>query len=222
MAIEQINGQDATLGMNRLTGQNSMGKDEFLTLLVAQLQHQDPLKPMDSTDFTAQLAQFSSLEQLSNMNGKLDTLTLSQVAFNNTQAVSYIGREILAEGSLLRFDGTNPAGCVFELAEAAQGVFVNVYDQTGRFIRTFEAGALESGTQNASWDGRDQDGNLMPTGDYFFEVSAVDAENAAVQATALTRGTVTGVTYRNGRAYLAAAGREISIDEVRRVLSAGE
>ncbi|MBU8911758.1 MAG: flagellar hook assembly protein FlgD, partial [Desulfobacterales bacterium] len=73
---------------------STMGKDDFLKMMIAQLQHQDPLNPLDGTDFTAQLAQFSSLEQLSNMNTQLETLGLYQSSLNNAQSISLIGKEI--------------------------------------------------------------------------------------------------------------------------------
>jgi len=78
---------------------DELDKNDFLNLLVTQLQYQDPLNPMDSADFTAQLAQFSSLEQLTNMSSQLKELTLTQNALNNSQAVSYIGRTVLSNGN---------------------------------------------------------------------------------------------------------------------------
>src|SRR5210317_754089 len=80
---------------------NVMGKDDFLNLLITQLQNQDPLKPTDSTEFTAQLAQFSSLEQLGNVNENLKQLQDFQASINNSQAVSLIGKEITATGNSL-------------------------------------------------------------------------------------------------------------------------
>jgi len=95
---------------------NTLGKDDFLNLLITQLQNQDPLSPMDSTEFSAQLAQFSSLEQLSNVNENLETLLLYQGSLNNSQAVSFIGKTITASGdSVLITDGI-PDNIHFELA----------------------------------------------------------------------------------------------------------
>ena len=79
-----------------------MGKDEFLKMLVAQLKHQDPMNPMDGTAFTAQLAQFSSLEQLQNINTQLTSFTKQQQSLGNAQAVNLIGREVLAKGDTFR------------------------------------------------------------------------------------------------------------------------
>lgn len=217
MSIEEIGGYAATTSQSQLTGGSSLGKDEFLNLLVTQLQYQDPLNPMDSTDFTAQLAQFSSLEQLTNLNEKFDALTQSQAALNNTQAVSYIGQTVLVEGGTLVSDGMGSVDCHFELAGPTEAVFVSVYDGSGQLVRTFDAGTLGSGYQKAAWDGCDQDGNPLPAGAYQFEVAAVDSENAAVDVTTLSTGQVTGVTFRNGTAYVAVAGGEFAVGDIRQV-----
>lgn len=217
MAIDQISGDGTIPAKKELTGSNSLGKDDFLNLLVTQLQYQDPMKPMDSTDFTAQLAQFSSLEQLSNLNSKFDALNSSQTTLNNTQAVSFIGKTIMAEGNALSFNGSSPVDCFFSLKEATSATSVHIYDSSGLFIRTFDTGPLSAGSQAASWDGRDQNGNPMPGGPYFFEVAALNADDAVVTATTLTEGVVTGVAFSEGKAYLTTAGKEIPIDAVHSV-----
>lgn len=221
MTIEQINGYSATTSQKQLTRESTLGKDEFLNLLVTQLQYQDPLNPMDNTEFTAQLAQFSSLEQLSNISEKFDELTRSQTALNNTQAVSYIGQTVLAEGNGVQFNGTAPVDCIFELEGAAAETDVSIYNGSGQFVRTVDAGALDSGQQTVSWDGRDQQGNRAPAGHYYFEILAVDAEDRTIAAKTLTRGKVTGVTFRSGNAYLTAAGKEIAIHDIREVSTSG-
>jgi flagellar basal-body rod modification protein FlgD len=153
---------------------NILGKDDFLTLLVAQLQHQDPLNPQDSTEFTAQLAQFSSLEQLGNVNDNLEYLKLATAAANNTEAVSLIGKQIIAAGNAIQREDGAAVACNFELAAEASAVAVNIYDPNGNFIRTFEGGALSAGAQALEWDGKDSQGHSVPDGVYSFEVLAVD------------------------------------------------
>ena len=100
---------------------NSMGKDQFLQLLLAQLQHQDPLNPMDSTDMTAQLAQFSQLEQLSNINTSLEYSKLYLASLNNAQAVDFIGKEIEARGDSVQLSEGNSAQLSYELNDGLDG-----------------------------------------------------------------------------------------------------
>ena len=96
----------ATTTATTASTRNVIGKDEFLKMLIAQLKHQDPMNPMDGTAFTAQLAQFSSLEQLQNINTQLTSFTRQQQSLGNTQAVNLIGREVLAKGDTIQAEGT--------------------------------------------------------------------------------------------------------------------
>ena len=105
-----------------------LGKNDFLNLLVTQLQHQDPLNPAESTEFTAQLAQFSSLEQLNNINDNLKNMELFQTSVTNSQAVSYIGKEITARGNTVQLESGLPAECQFELEARAALAVISVYN----------------------------------------------------------------------------------------------
>ena len=127
-----------------------LGKNDFLNLLVTQLQHQDPLNPAESTEFTAQLAQFSSLEQLSNINDNLKNMELFQTSVTNSQAVSYIGKEITARGNTVQLESGQPVECHFELADHVALVMISVYDAGGGFVKSFETGPLNSGRQSAA------------------------------------------------------------------------
>ncbi len=195
-----------------------LGRDDFLNLLVTQLQYQDPLNPMDSTDFTAQLAQFSSLEQLSNMSAQLKELNQSQAAFANSQAVGYIGHTVLSKGNDFAFDGTEPVPLAFELQNAAQNVFLSVYDANGGFVTSFESGAKGSGRQTAAWDGKDSNGSGMPGGDYRFEAMAVAADGGEIGVRPLSSGRVEGVAFSDGQAVLMLGRRQVAMADVIEVI----
>jgi flagellar basal-body rod modification protein FlgD len=191
-----------------------LGKDDFLNLLVTQLQHQDPLNPAESTEFTAQLAQFSSLEQLNNINDNLKNMALFQTAVTNSQAVSFIGKEIIASGNTLQLEDGQAAECQFELTANAALATITVYDTSGSFVKEFETGPLPSGRQTAEWDGMDRNGNRAQPGIYRFEVQAVDADNQNVGVTPLIKSVVTGVSLKNQTASLITELQTIAIDDV--------
>ncbi|NNF99216.1 MAG: hypothetical protein HKM93_07545 [Desulfobacteraceae bacterium] len=214
MPVNGINSIMSAGDQPKEVAKNVMGKDEFLNLLVAQLKHQDPLNPMDSTGFTAQLAQFSSLEQLQNVNDNLNTMGSSQSLMANSQAVNYIGKTITARGDGLNVDGGYADDIRFDLQSDAAAVFVNVYDATGNFVRNIEAGAMVMGEQSIPWDGLDQAGNQAMDGSYFYEVNAIDIAENEVGVDTFTTGTITGVNFRNGSAYLLAGSMEIPLDQV--------
>ena len=194
-----------------------LGKDQFMTLLVTQLQHQDPLNPMDSTGFTAQLAQFSSLEQLQNVNSNLSHLSATQASLSNAQAVSYIGKTVVSSISEFSVrNGTADSIC-FNLQGGAAAVKIGVYDAAGNLVSTIEKAKMAAGEQTVDWDGVNQKGKKVPDGKYSFEVSAVDTGNQPVGVNTYTSGKVTGVNYKNGSVYLLANQIEIPLSSVIKV-----
>ena len=193
---------------------NTMGKDAFLSLLVTQLQYQDPLNPMDSTDFTAQLAQFSSLEQLNDINDNLEYMHLYQASINNSQAVSFIGKEITASGTSVRLNGEDPSDLNFELSGNAAQVTAFIYDSSGRLARTIEVNGLESGMRSITWDGINNNGGQSPEGEYTFDVMATDINGNNLEVTTYMTGKVTGVTFRDKTTYLVLDGQEVAVGSV--------
>ena len=191
-----------------------LGKDDFLTLLITQMQNQDPLNPTDSVEYTAQLAQFSSLEQLSNVNKNLEYLQLFQPSINNAQAVSFIGKEITALGDGIQISEGVAETCEFELSAPAAGVTINIYNEAGNLVKTIERGAMDAGRQSLDWDATDQNGNLLEDGDYTFEVLAVDAEGQAVESITYSTGIVSGVTFIDGTTYFMVENQKIPIADI--------
>ena len=197
--------------------QKSMGKNDFLKMLVAQLQSQDPLNPMDSTGFTAQLAQFSSLEQLQNIDASLSALKSAQKVSTNAKAVDFIGREITAVGDHFLLESGRDPVLAYRLDQEADSVYMKIYDADGNFVADLELGAEPAGNHTATWDGRDLQGRRMPAGKYSFQVMAVDREGSAVASHTFTSGKVSGVDFKDGKAYLLVDGRQIGLGEIVRV-----
>jgi flagellar basal-body rod modification protein FlgD len=191
-----------------------MDKDAFLNLLITQLQNQDPLNPTDGVEFTAQLAQFSSLEQLSNVNDNLVQLQNYQASINNSQAVSLIGKDISAKGNGLELKDDSPVACNFSLDANAAVATVSIYDSTGEFVRSFEAEGLAAGHNTLFWDGTDKDGNPAANGTYSFEVLAADTEGRSIEATTFFNGTVDKVTFENDQAYLVSGSEKFALGDV--------
>ncbi len=196
------------------TEASDLGKDAFLNLLVTQLKNQDPLSPLDSTQFTAQLAQFSSLEQLSNVNDNLAILQLYQASINNSQAVGFIGKIVKSLGDTVCLDEDVQAEMNFKLAEEAHEVYIHIYDSTGSFVKTIECGSLDAGDHSIEWDGTDDEGNALPEGTYTFEVIANNADGEEVTATTFIIEKVTGVTFEDGITYLLAGDLKIPVSSV--------
>ncbi|MFC1891244.1 flagellar hook assembly protein FlgD [Thermodesulfobacteriota bacterium] len=150
----------------------SMGQDEFLQLFLAQLNHQDPLNPLDSTEFSAQLAQFSSLEQLFNVNENLESLKGIQSGGNRFQALELIGKDIEADGNIISHKENEMSSGSFTIDDETDCT-VYIKDINGYTVREMSLGIQNPGQHSFSWDGRDDYGNILDTGLYGFEVEAM-------------------------------------------------
>jgi flagellar basal-body rod modification protein FlgD len=195
-----------------------LGKEEFLKLLTVQLAHQDPLDPVSNEAFVAQLAQFSSLEQMQNMNRSLETSQLLDRSINNSLAAGLIGREVRASGGSLRLESGRPAEFFVGLGAAAR-VTVSIRNAAGQLVRSLEVGALTAGESRILWDGKDDAGEPLPGGDYRISVEAIDGAGRPVSASGATTGLVTGLRFSGGQALLIVNGREVPLDEVLEIRS---
>jgi flagellar basal-body rod modification protein FlgD len=194
-----------------------MGKDDFLTLLITQLRNQDPLNPSDSTEFTAQLAQFSSLEQLQNINDALASFEVYQSTANNIQASNFIGQTVTAAGDTVSVSNGTSDSLSVELDAPAQAVYIQIYDAYGEYVTDIEAGSLDAGMHTLAWDATDQYGADVADGRYTFSVMAVDADGNSVSTTSYITGLVTGVDYQSGETMLLIGDQEVSIASLIRV-----
>jgi flagellar basal-body rod modification protein FlgD len=176
-----------------------MGKDDFLKLLVTQLKYQDPLEPQSPEDYSAQLAQFSSLEQLAQMNSllesSLETNLLLATSVNNTLAANVIGKQVKAIGSETYFDGSNPAPIVYEIPRDAQNVQIEITDASGKTVRTIDINNIDAGEHTYEWNGKDKEGNYLEAGNYQIKIKATSYDGIEMNANTYMTGIVTGLRY---------------------------
>ncbi len=193
---EEISATDTSAALATATGPESsgiLGKTEFLKLLVAQLTHQDPLNPMEGTEFTAQLAQFTALEQLININQSLDKLGDLNSAVTQSQAINMIGKQITAEGNTIAMTNGVSSDVIFSLDKAVDSASISVFDDGGTLVSVVDTGVLSAGQNSIAFAGFDANDQPLPDGLYTFRVSAVDVEGNDVKATTFSSGIVTGV-----------------------------
>lgn len=206
-----------TLSTSDSGGKNSLGKEAFLTLLVTQLQNQDPLKPMEDKEFTAQLAQFSSLEEMKNISKSVDGLAASQASSSKTDAVGFIGKNVKALGGYAKVSGGSADPLQYELAKDASSVDIKISDASGKLVRLIQSSGVKSGANSALWDGRDNNGKILPDGGYTFDVAASDSAGGAVQTMTTMAGTVTSVKYELGEPYLMIGSVKVLLNNVMEV-----
>lgn len=218
MILTPVSGIGSTQNSAEKTTQ-TMGKEDFLKLLVTQLRNQDPLQPMESTEFAAQLAQFSSVEQLTNVNSKLETMLKYEESLNNAQAIGLIGKTVRASGNTVTLQEGSGTELHYTLSKDASDVTINIYDKEGKLVKSQNVGGQQAGNQSYIWDGADAAGNPSPPGNYRFEVKAKDAKGNDVAATTLMEGMVTGITFKGGVAYLTINGALIPAGDVTMVVT---
>lgn len=196
-----------------LVQNNTLGKEEFFEMLIAQLKYQDPLNPMDGTDFTAQLAQFSSLEQLINMNTNLETVASNQLLSNQIEAINLIGKNVAAEGDVIETDGTS-AQIVYSSEESISEGTVSIYDSDGSLVKTIDLGYQDAGINSVTWDCSD-----VENGSYTFEIEATNTAGESVSVDTYVIGTVTAVNFQDGSTYVQIGDAEVPFEDIVSVVS---
>lgn len=186
----------------KFTGKSELEKEDFLTLLVAQLENQDPLNPMDDKEFTAQLAEFSSLEQLTNISNGIDSMNENDTHQDMVSAVSFIGKDVRAEGSSLSIHEGEVSSLYYSLGETASNVYVNIYDPNGNLVRTAHLGGKQAGEHTFQWDGLDWAGEPLPDGIYSIGLAAEGVKGDPVMSYTEVSGEVAGVQSWSGQHYL--------------------
>lgn len=206
----------SALGTNK-----TMGKDDFLKLLVAQLKNQDPLKPQDNTEFVSQLAQFSSLEAAMGTNTRLDSITSQNQGMANTEVVALVGKVATVKGSLVTSQGSGVAVPVsFTLGASTDSTNVSIQNAAGKVIRTIPIGAHNAGVVKVNWDGRDDQGVVVSAGTYAVSVQAKTKDGSAVSVAQETTGQVKSVAFDKGYPVLTLAnGMQVPVSDLLKVES---
>lgn len=196
-----------------------MGKKQFLKLLITQMQNQNPLDPMDSKNFSEQLAQFSQVEQLNNMSDGFDksneiNKNLSD-SINQTLTTSLVGKKVKCKTNKVVMNQDGEGRITFELDGFAKNANIKIKNSEGEVVRNLNRNDLSKGMNVIEWNGKNAQGNAVPTeGNYSFEVSATDGQGNSVESKNITLGQVTGVNYQGDKTYLIVDGNKIPYESV--------
>ncbi|MDZ7641951.1 MAG: flagellar hook assembly protein FlgD [Desulfurivibrio sp.] len=185
---------------NEAVGDDSLDRQDFMTLFMTQLQHQDPMKPMDSHEMAAQLAQFSNMEATMKMSDNMEKLLDYQKSQNNLQLLGLIGENIETEGNELSMVDGAADKTSYVLEEPAASSVVYIYGPGGQLARSMDMGYQEAGEHTLAWDGQDNNGELAPDGPYTYKVEALTPEGQEVGVERRASGKVTGLDFNTGQA----------------------
>lgn len=215
MSVNGIN--DAlgpVLGLPQAEG-TAAARMDFMELLVAQIQNQDPLSPLDNAEFTSQITQFTMLEELETMNAKLDENLMMGQSINNTAMLGLVGRQVTVEGNRTEVTG-GTAGENMIATAGAGTARIEVTDDTGHVVATYLKD-VDAGLNDVTWDGRMADGTVAVDGAYTITVTVADAAQTEVPFTTLMTGPVQGLRYENNMAVVMVGGLEFLVSEIYKV-----
>ena len=207
--------QSATAGPS---GNQQISQQQFLTLFIEQLKNQDPLSPLQPDQLTAQLAQFSSLEQLTGINTRLDTLTGATKQTTSSALLGLLGKEVQVDGGKLIMKDGKGSRTSYTLDERAEHVKVTIRDSAGKSVRVLDLGAGEAGAHEFTFDGKGDDGNVLADGTYQLAITAQAAGAQAPTPVSLTTfALIDGVDLNGDSPALLAGDTRIPLDQVHQV-----
>lgn len=186
--------------------------NQFLKLLVTQLQHQDPLQPMDANQFTQQLVQFASVEQQIAQNANLEQLVTMQKGALMGSAINYLGSMVEVSGASMTLQGGS-AAAMYTLPESATKTTITVTDANGNRVLSL-AGDTTSGSHTFTWYGQTTSGQQLPDGTYNFAVSATRADGSSIDVTTRVLGLVSGILTDGDEPTLVIGGEQVALSDV--------
>jgi flagellar basal-body rod modification protein FlgD len=195
-------------------GNQELGKNQFLELMIAQFNNQDPLEPAKNEEFIAQLAQFSSLEGIQNLNATVESMAAAMRSSTTLQAASLVGRSVLAPAPQALMEGDGLAGNVVN-DKAGREIVVEIADASGALVKRFSLGQQAEGGARFRWDGTNAEGQVQPPGVYLVNAYAIDGDETSQLDVELPE-RVASVSFDNGEARLnLAGGASVRLSEIK-------
>ncbi|MCK5097510.1 MAG: flagellar hook capping protein [Desulfobacteraceae bacterium] len=211
-SVNMINASYDSSASNSVEKEDDLGRDAFLKMMVAQLQNQDPLNPMEGSEFSSQLAQFSQLEQLLNLNETMTSLKTSFEENSNMDVTGFIGKEVVGDvDSMSVKNGTASEG-FYNLPNSGE-VRVEIYDSGGRLVKALYLGQQDEGSYTIQWDGTDGTGEMVPDGTYTYAVGA-DMGYGFEELETTVAGVVEGIVYNGDKPFLVVNGVWVNPDSI--------
>lgn len=203
----------------RAVGNKNLDKDAFMKLMLAQMKHQDPTNPMQAHEMAAQLAAFSSVEQLQNLNMTMEGMKKAQAPIQQFEALNLIGKAVSGDSAqLTRVSGDNTHTFQYKLLKDAEDVTLTVKNAQGEDVRKFTMKQLKAGPNSIVWNGQDERGIEQAPGDYTLAIEARDKTEQRVGTETQFDGVITGVNYTAEGPLLMVGDRTVKFSDVRKIV----
>jgi len=193
----------------------------FLKLLIAQIQNQDPMAPMDASTMTAQMSQLNMVSSMANMNTSMTAMLSQMQSVNFMNQAALIGHSPAVAGNGIAFDGTNQVMLGANATNPLKSVVATITDASGNVVNSVDLGNINAGMSNFIWNGQNADGSTVPAGMYYLSLSGKNSADASENPTAYVASAVASVSKgANGDAILNLLdGRTIASSEVQQWIS---
>lgn len=203
----------------RTVGNDKLDKDAFMKLMLAQMKNQDPTNPLKSHEMAAQLAQFSGVEQMTNINQTLSEMRNSQKPQESFQALNFIGKAVAGDSAkLVRIKGDRDHDFSFTLGDDAGDINIRILDSNGEVVRNVTLHDLKKGENKYQWNGQDERGQAMPAGEYKFFAEAKSTSGKKIAIKTEFEGTITGVNYTPEGPILLIGTQSVKLKDVKKIV----
>ncbi len=193
--IEAITGGVKDSSQPKLIEDISASKDQFLKMMLAQLENQDPFKAQDAEKFSEQMTQFGQLEQMFNMNSTLNQLLANQPNSERGDAIGIIGKDVAYEGSTVSIQGEHKGKLGYKLDIPGGNVELKIFDKNGNEVRVIHQENVSEGLQMINFDGKDKTGADLPDGEYHFVADVISSSEDDIPLSTYVGGNAVGVQF---------------------------
>jgi flagellar basal-body rod modification protein FlgD len=203
----------------RGTGNDKLDKDAFMKIMLVQMKNQDPTNPLKSHEMAAQLAQFTQLEQLQNINTNLDEMKAQAKPSESFQSLNLLGKVVAGDSSrIFRAKGDRDHDISFQLPNSAKTVKISITNEAGDVVRNATINNAKAGGNTWTWNGRDNKDNVMPSGNYKVTIEAFSSNDQKLTVKTDFEGIISGVNFTPQGTLLMVGNQAVRLQDIRKIV----
>jgi flagellar basal-body rod modification protein FlgD len=206
----------------RGVGNDKLDKDAFMKIMLVQMKNQDPTNPLKSHEMAAQLAQFTQLEQLQNINTSLDEMKAQAKPSESFQSLNLLGKVVSGDSSkIFRAKGDKVHDISYQIPNAAKIVKITIKNEAGDVIRNATINNVKAGSNSWTWNGKDNNDNISPAGNYKVTIEAFASNDQKMSVKTDFEGVISGVHFTPQGTLLMVGNQAIRLQDIRKIVDPG-